>query len=78
MALGQNLTPSQSRGLSVTVGQYFSVTTAKKVIIRGPPREKRDGMIRHILERENGNWMEKLRYFVNYQSGIQRDWVNLA
>ena len=23
----------------------------------GPPRGKRDGVIRHILERENGNWM---------------------
>ena len=44
----------------------------------GPPRGKRDGVIQHILERENGNWMKKLRDFVNYQSGIQRDWVNLA
>ena len=44
----------------------------------GPPRGKRDGVIQHILERENENWMEKLRYFVNDQSGIQRDWVNFA
>ena len=44
----------------------------------GPPRGKRDGVIRHILERENVNWMEKLRDCVNYQSGTQRDWVNLA
>ena len=29
----------------------------------GPPREKRDGVIRHILERENGNWMEKIALF---------------
>ena len=44
----------------------------------GPPRGKRDGVIRHILERENGNWMEKLRDFVNDQFGIQRDWINLT
>ena len=44
----------------------------------GPPRGKRDGVIWHILERENGHWMKKLGYFVNDQSGIQRDWVNLA
>ena len=37
-----------------------------------PPRGKRDGIIRHILERENGNRMTKLRYCVNYQSVIQR------
>ena len=24
----------------------------------GPPRGKRDGLIQHILERENGNWMK--------------------
>ena len=30
------------------------------------------------LFREYGNWMEKLRYSVNEQSGIQRDWVNMA
>ena len=41
----------------------------------GPPREKGGGVIRHILERENGNWMEKLCYCVNNQSGIQHDWV---
>ena len=44
----------------------------------GAPRGERDGVIRHNLERENGNWLEKLRYFVNDQSSIQRDWVNLA
>ena len=42
----------------------------------GRPKGKRDGVIRHILERENGNWMKKLRDFVNYQSGIQRYLVN--
>ena len=26
----------------------------------GPPRGKRDGVIRHILERENVNWMIKI------------------
>ena len=46
--------------------------------LMGPPRGKRDGVIRHILERENGNWMKKLRYFVHGQSSIQRNWVNLA
>ena len=25
----------------------------------GPPRGKRDGVIRHILERENVNWIKK-------------------
>ena len=45
---------------------------------RGPPRGMRDGVIRHILERENENWMENWRYFVNDQFGIQRDRVNLA
>ena len=45
---------------------------------RGPPRGKRDGVIRHNLERENVNWMEKLRYFEINQSAMQRDWVNLA
>ena len=39
---------------------------------KGPPSGKRDGVIRHILESENGNWME------NVQFGIQSDWVNLA
>ena len=29
----------------------------------GPPGEKRDGVIRHILERESGNWMEKIALF---------------
>ena len=32
---------------------------------RGPQRGKRDGVIQHILERENGNWMNKLRYCMN-------------
>ena len=27
--------------------------------INGPPRGKRDGVIRHFSERENGNWMGK-------------------
>ena len=40
-------------------------------------RGKRDGIIRHILERENWNWMKKLSYCVKDQSGIQRSWVNL-
>ena len=31
-----------------------------RINIRGSPRGKRDGVIRHILERENGNWMEKV------------------
>ena len=44
----------------------------------GPPRGKRDGVIRHLLERENGYWMKKLRYCVNDQPSIQRNWVNLA
>ena len=35
-------------------------------------------VIRHFLERENGNRKKKLRYCVNNQYGIQRDWVNLA
>ena len=57
----------------------FSPTySVKPLCHKGPPRGKRDGVMRHKLERENGNWMEKLRYFVNVQSGIQRDWVNLA
>ena len=42
----------------------------------GPPRGKRDGVIRHTLDRENGNWTEKLRYCMIDQSGIHRDWVN--
>ena len=29
--------------------------------IMGPLRGKRDGVIRHILERENWNWMGILR-----------------
>ena len=35
-------------------------TYAHKIIYynRGPPRGKRDGVIGHISERENGNWME--------------------
>ena len=47
-------------------------------VARGPPRGKRDGVIQHILERENGHWMKRLGYCVNDQSDIQRDWVNLA
>ena len=35
-----------------------------------PPRGKRDGLIRHILERENGNWMKKMHYCLNDKSGI--------
>ena len=31
-----------------------------KIVKRGPPSGKRDGVIRHILGRENGNWMEKI------------------
>ena len=50
----------------------------KTIVKWAPPRGKRDGIIRHILERENGHWIKKLRYFVNGQSGIQRDLVNLA
>ena len=30
------------------------------------------------LLRKNGHWIKKLRYCVNDQSGIQRDWVDLA
>ena len=33
---------------------------------QGPPRGKRDGVIRDILERDNGNWMEKLRYCLKF------------
>ena len=29
-----------------------------------PPGGKRDGVIGHISNRENGNWMGKLRYCV--------------
>ena len=34
-----------------------------KAYKRGTPRGKRDGMIRHILERENGNWIENIALF---------------
>ena len=44
----------------------------------GPLKGKRDGVIQHILGRENGNWMKKLRYCVIDQSNIQRDLENLA
>ena len=50
-----------------------------KSVIRGPTREKRDGVIGvigHISKRENGNQMRKLYYGVIEQYGIQRDWVN--
>ena len=46
--------------------------------LRPPPRGKRDGVNIHISKRENRNWMEKLRYCVIDQSGIQLDPVNLA
>ena len=42
-------------------------TTFEKIgdwLLVGPPRGKRDGVIGHISERENGNWMEKMRYCV--------------
>ena len=29
----------------------------------GAPKGKRDGVISHIFERENGNWMEKIASF---------------
>ena len=48
------------------------------VHIWGPPWGKRDGVIPHILERENGNWIEKLRYCVNDHSCTQHDWLRLA
>ena len=32
MALGQNVMPLKARGVTNEVGQYFSVTTSKKVI----------------------------------------------
>ena len=44
----------------------------------GPPRGKRDGVIRHISKREKRNCMKKLRYCVTDQSGIRRDRVNLT
>ena len=53
------------------------LSTQVKDPIGGPTSGKRDGVIRHILERENGKWKKKLRYCLNDQSGIQRDWVNL-
>ena len=28
--------------------------------MKGAPRDKRDGVIRHILKRENRNWMGKI------------------
>ena len=45
---------------------------------KGPPRAKRDGVIRHILEHKNVNWLKKVCDCVNDQSCIPRDWVNLA
>ena len=33
--------------------------------MNGPPRGKRDSVIRHILERENGNWMKRIALFRN-------------
>ena len=46
----------------------------KGFYVGAPQRGKRDGVIRHILERQNGNWMEKIAIFRD----TQRDWVNLA
>ena len=55
---------------SKNLEQYFlqSIRTfglGKKIIALtwDPPRGRRDGVIRHILERENGNWMEKIALF---------------
>ena len=47
-------------------------------VTRGLPREKRDDVIRHTLERENGNWIKTLPYWVIDQSGVQCDWVDFA
>ena len=38
------------------VARFFREKYRK--ILWGPPRGKRDCVIRHILERENGNWMK--------------------
>ena len=42
-----------------------------------PQRVKSDGVIGHILKRENRIGWQKLRFCVTDQSGIQRDLVNL-
>ena len=39
-------------------GLIYDIITQIFEYLRAPPRRKRDGVIRHILERENGNWME--------------------
>ena len=81
----------QSRWLSlqgaicVNYLQFLEIASNKlnafyqsKLPHKGTPRVRRNGVIGHISKRENGNWMKKMRYCVIYQSGIQRDWVNLA
>ena len=72
------ITPQLARALRFDPGPIFFSNERKKVIIWGPPRGKRDGVIWHWLERKNVNWMKNLCYCVNYQYGTQLDWVNLA
>ena len=38
----------------------------------GPPRRKRDGVIWHILERENGNWIKNcvIAWMINLASSV--------
>ena len=48
---------------------HLSVSHIYLLHIFAAPKGKRDGVIRYILERENGNWRKKLRYYVN----VERD-----
>ena len=49
---------SLSRGHNFIYDNKLIFQILNTVVRRGPPREKGDGVIEHILERENGNWMK--------------------
>ena len=50
------------------------------ILLFRPPQEikKSDSIIVHFSKRKNGNLDVKLCYCLIDQSGIRRDWVNLA
>ena len=51
---------STGRKVALLIGVCWVIPI---ILIRGPLRGKRDGVIRHMLECENGNWMEKVALF---------------
>ena len=62
-AIRESLSP---RNLILKVGVRESLYPQNFLPIKGPPKGKRNGVIRHILQLEYVNWMKKIALQWNF------------